>query len=324
MMFEPATVDLTDIDATDETFRISTETQISDLAGSISAMGLLHPPMVVRLADGYGIVSGFRRIAACRHLGWSRVPADVACPETTMAHCARVAVADNALQRRLNLIETSRAYRLLERFFPETSEILQAASAVGLADSSAALEKIRPLCQLSDDIQAGLLDETIAFPVALELGGIEAQAACRMAAIFRQLHLSLSRQREMLSLVQEIAAREDQSLLEILSSSELNAIMAVEPPDRPLLAKQVLTWLQHRRYPAISSAQAKRQAALKSLRLPAGIRLIPPAHFEATTFTLSIDFNDIQTFIARKQALDDLLDANRLSALLTRNDSLLS
>lgn len=315
-MFEPETVDLIDIDATDETFRITTEAPISDLAGSIKALGLLHPPFLVRGQDKYILVSGFRRIAACRHIGLIRIRAGVASLKTTMADCARVAVADNGLQRRLNLIETSRAYRLLERFFPDTPEVLEAAAAVGLAASFAALEKMRALYHLPDDIQAGLLDETIAMPVAVELGGIEAEAACRMAAIFRQLHLSLSRQREMLSLVKEIAARENQSLMEVLEHPEFAAIMTVEASDRPLQAKTALSWLQHRRYPAISAARAQRQAAIKSLKLPAGIRLIPPSHFEGATFTLSIDFNNSKTLFTRKQAFDELIDANRISALL--------
>jgi ParB family transcriptional regulator, chromosome partitioning protein len=44
---------------------------IAGLAQSIAAIGLLHPITID--ADG-NLLAGARRLAACKHLGWSEIP----------------------------------------------------------------------------------------------------------------------------------------------------------------------------------------------------------------------------------------------------------
>jgi len=68
------TIPLADIDSADECFRITTRNDLDDLCASISKLGLLNPPRVLPGASGFVIVSGFRRVAACRRRGWDRLP----------------------------------------------------------------------------------------------------------------------------------------------------------------------------------------------------------------------------------------------------------
>jgi ParB/RepB/Spo0J family partition protein len=48
-------------------------TQIEELAASISLRGLIHPVLVQR--DSLELIAGERRLAACKSLGWTHVPA---------------------------------------------------------------------------------------------------------------------------------------------------------------------------------------------------------------------------------------------------------
>jgi ParB family chromosome partitioning protein len=50
---------------------------IEELAESIGAHGLLQPIVVRRVASGYQLVAGHRRLAAVQRLGWAMVPANV-------------------------------------------------------------------------------------------------------------------------------------------------------------------------------------------------------------------------------------------------------
>lgn len=52
--------------------------QLADLAADIEAHGLRHPITVRRRPEGsppWDLVAGFRRVAACRSLGWKTIPA---------------------------------------------------------------------------------------------------------------------------------------------------------------------------------------------------------------------------------------------------------
>ena len=98
MDFDCRSVSIDRIRTTDQTFKISTTTDVSDLALSISAIGLLHPPILIKKKEGFVIVSGFRRIAACNQLNVQTVYAHVLPPDCSEASCAVIAVAEGAGQ----------------------------------------------------------------------------------------------------------------------------------------------------------------------------------------------------------------------------------
>ena len=60
------TVKLSEIDHADDTYRITTQTDVSDLKQSFKRVGLLNPPFLIENNSSYTVVSGFRRIEACR------------------------------------------------------------------------------------------------------------------------------------------------------------------------------------------------------------------------------------------------------------------
>lgn len=80
---------------------------IGTLAGSISEIGLLHP-VVVR-PDGT-LIAGERRLAACRSLGWSKVPATV----VDIASIARGELAENTQRKDFLLSEAVAIKRAVE------------------------------------------------------------------------------------------------------------------------------------------------------------------------------------------------------------------
>ncbi len=59
----------------DETHRIRKEAgDLTLLTASIQKIGLLNPIVVT---DDYRLVAGFRRLSACRQLGWTEIEANV-------------------------------------------------------------------------------------------------------------------------------------------------------------------------------------------------------------------------------------------------------
>lgn len=79
---------------------------VQDLADSIAAIGLLHPPVV---APDMTLVAGGRRLAAVRALGWDRIPVRVVDSLADAATALRAEIDENTCRLDLTPPEAARA-----------------------------------------------------------------------------------------------------------------------------------------------------------------------------------------------------------------------
>lgn len=318
MSFKIQTVKLSHIDCADETYRITTETNVSELMISIRHVGLLNPPLLLGNNSEYKIISGFRRIEACRGLGWSHVEARVLDPETTRIDCAKFAITDNALQRSLNLIETSRSIGLISAFIQADNTMAKELSALGLPGNQSLIKKIKKICHLSQPIQRSILSNTISLAMAMELDGLAADASTGFVELFENLKLSLNKQREVVNLVKEIALREDIAVMEVLRDKHLQEILNYADLDRNQKARKLRSHLKKRRFPAITSAERAFDRLINELKLGSDIKLTPPDNFEGSMYTLTINFKDLVELKDRQATFDAIIQNPALEKILGR------
>lgn len=305
-------ISLGDIDAEDLTFRITTCSEIEDLTGSIQKIGLIQPPVLAANPDGYTIACGFRRIAACRRLGWIRITARILEKNVDSFNTAIFSIADNALQRPLNLVETSRALKLLDDFGPDSQKRKEAAEALGLPISPSLAPEVKKVCRLPLPIQEGILSDTINLTMALELGELDSLTAEGLVLFFHRLKVGLNKQRELLELLKEIAEREEIAIQQLLTEKPLQEILDNAETDRAVKRHKVRSLLRQRRFPAITRAETEYRKWAKQLKLGNNINLIPPRDFEGNTFSMNLRFNNRQ----------DLSDLNKKIEEMIRNPAL--
>jgi len=319
MRLKEKTVKLSFIDSGDETFRITTEVDIDDLTDSINNVGLLNPPFLIENRDHYTIVCGFRRIESCRRLGRSHIEARILDSDTKRLECVKLAITDNAFQRPLNLIEKSRSINMISGFFKDNSSLAKEISAVGLPENQSLINKIKNLCHLSQPIQDGILSDTISLSMALELGRLTQGAGEDFVKLFGLLKLSLNKQREIITLIKEIAHRDNISIQKVLQS--LQKILNDEDLDRNQKTRKIRIYLKQRRFPAITSAEKAFEKHVNELKLGRGSKLIPPKNFEGATYTLSIYFNSLNELKEHKATLDKIIQNPGLAAILAGHRS---
>lgn len=310
------TILLTDIDSDDQTFRITTRSDNEDLLGSLQRVGLIQPPLLIENSAGYSIVCGFRRIAACRQSGWTRITAGILKKSADRFTAAQVSVADNAFQRSLNLVEISRALKLLDDFGPDDPQRRNAAAALGLPTSRSVTPDIKKICRLPWPIQEAILMNTIDLSMALELGGLDPRDAEGMLWLFEQLKVGLNKQRELLLLLKEIAAREDASIPQLLDTKFLQEILKNAEIDRAVKRQKVRSYLRQRRFPAITKAESDYGRWIKQLKLGRHIDLNPPKDFEGNTFSMTLRFHNRQGLSDLKKRLDKIMQHPALSKIL--------
>jgi ParB family chromosome partitioning protein len=316
MRFKEDTVPLSAINTNDSTYRITTNTAIEDLGASIKNVGLINPPFLIRISSAYRIVTGFRRINACQSLGWSTIDARVLEPGTEALQCAKLAITDNSFQRSLNLIELSRAISMLKHLVKDTERLTKIASSLGLPDNPSILKKIENLCRLSWPIQQGVILDSLSLAMAIELGKYEQDVAIFIAELFMELKLSLNKQREILTLIKEIAYREGLGIRELLKEKAIKEIINAEDLDRTQKTKKFRLYLKQRRYPEITKAEKNFENGVKNLKLGLGLQLNPPKNFEGKTFTLNLFFDNFDELEDRKAILDKMLKDLNLASIL--------
>ena len=310
-------IPLADINLDDDRFRITTQKDVADLKMSISHGGLLAPPWLIRKETGFTIISGFRRVTACQKLGWSEISARILKTDQTYLDCLRLAIADNAFQRPLNLIETSRALQKLWTHLKNNKRLIVAASNLGLPTNPAVIKKLKNLCLLPWPIQSSILDATISFSMAIELQSLGQDDALILVWLFNQLKVGLNKQREITTLVKEIAQREGISPKMVLEDKKLCEIAGNDDLDRGQKRRKIRYLLRQRRFPSLVKTERMFETHRKELKLGDNIELIPPREFEGTSYTLKLTFTDLAHLKALQTRLKKIIELPDFKKIFT-------
>ena len=316
MRFKIKTVPFSCIDSEDNTCRVTTKTKLDDLINSINQVGLINPPLLIEKGSVFTIICGFRRIEACRYLGWAALEAKILDSATSRLQCAKIAIADNGLQRQLNLIEKSKALSMLSSFYKDSVSLSKATSALGLPENPSLIKKIKDICRLPLPIQDCILSNTISLSIAVELGMLEQNAAILLTNLFHEFKFSLNKQKEIITLIKEIAFRENISIMEALRKCDFPDILNREDLDRTQKTQKIRAYLKQRRFPEITRAKREFENNVKELKLGKGIKLIPPADFEGQTYMLNLRFNTIKELQERAVKLNTIVKNPILEKIL--------
>lgn len=293
MSYSVTVLDLTVINQEDDIYRITTSEDVEDLAESIQHVGLINPPTLAQKQDQYIIVAGFRRITAMQQLGYGQIPARVMPEESLSLECIRIAIADNSSQRKLDLLEISRALALLEAHVEDQECLFKEAKSLGLPDNHHHIEKIMGICRLPHLVQKGVYQNRISLDMAAELHKFETPAMIILARLFMELQINQNKQKEICSHLKEIALREKRSTHEILFSEGVQEILDDKDLDNLQKTKRVRSNLRGRRFPNLSLAEESFQRNLRQLNLGSRISLLPPEYFEGTSYKLGMSFKNM-------------------------------
>ncbi len=317
MQYKAGTALLAHIIPDNDKFKITTREDLESLVASIRVSGLLNPPILAPSENNnYTIICGFRRIAACRRLGWDRLDARFVNSGTPAGACAISAIADNCTQRELNLIEMSRAVKLLTDSLPAGADIVQAAGQAGLSVAAPLLARIRSLCSLPLKLQQGIIDATLSLPMADRLCHMDEKDALESYDLFRDIRAGLNVQREILDNAEESALREGVKVVDILRSATLMEIRSAGELDRSRKTGLIRKILKTRRYPALTEAEEKFEKRSGALGLSRAMKLLPPAGFEGSDYVLSMKFSNLEQLREQKNTIERILDSDCLKKIL--------
>ena len=136
--------------------KVFDQTEIQELAQTISEHGLLQPIVVREFRPGeYEIIAGERRFRAVKLLEWEKIPAIV--EKMSDAESASLALIENLQRAQLSPVEEAQAYKQLMEF----NNLPQAALAKGMGKSQSFVANKLRLLKLIKPVQNAILDGRI-------------------------------------------------------------------------------------------------------------------------------------------------------------------
>ncbi|MBN1884295.1 MAG: ParB N-terminal domain-containing protein [Candidatus Krumholzibacteriota bacterium] len=279
------------------------------LVRSISADGIIQPPLLVSTAGGGPmVVDGFRRVAAAAAAGIGAIDALVLPGETGRAAIARLRLASAPLGAPLSELERITALDRIARFagVPPGDLPGGAAALFGRALSTNHAERLVALLGMDGDILDLLHEGALSPGDLLRLAGHPLAGPGETAAAARLLgaaRLNAGRRREAVGLLLDLADGGPGALAAFAE--------AFDPAGGTLSAA-----LRRAARPALEAEIASFAAAAAEIGLPAGASVHAPPDLEGGAFTIDVRVRDEETFGVVAGKLSGALERGLIARLL--------
>lgn len=322
MQAETRLILLNEIDTRDNRYQISDSVLPEGLSESIGDAGLISPPWVQQRRAGQTcrIVAGFRRIIVCRQLGWPQVTCRVLPADISRLSCWKIAIADNAMTRTLNLVEQASAVAgLMDACDGDARRAAQLAGPLGLRVNPELIRKLIRLLALPGAVQQAVAQNRMSLNMALNLERVDESSAVAFAGLCQNLKPTVNHQQEIFTGLYELARLQDKSLADILAQSDFSEILHPTRKDRRRQLQILRRTLYNLRFPNLSRSEAAFEQKKKNLGLPENMNISAPPGFESNVYTLTVRFSQSRQLCDCAEKLAVICRNPELAALLDRN-----
>jgi ParB-like chromosome segregation protein Spo0J len=314
-----AEVTLDNINLEDETYRISEDLDPAPLEESLREIGQLNPVILLSRSDsGAIVVSGFRRLRALKRFGAGRCLARFLTPDRRTPLAAfRVALWDNLSHRLLDPLEKARVlYALKHTCGVGQEELVESyLRPLGLAPHKNVLKTYLGLHVLDRNLKRFLAEGRITAACAERLAGLSPEAQIALSGVLGSARFSASLQRQLLDLVDDLAAIQNCGADEVVRDPEIVRALndsSLSPYQR---GEAVFKILYRQRNPRLSEAHARFVAGKDRLGLPGSVRVTPDPFFEQPRIHVEFEAPTAETFREIAGALDRAARTGDLAGL---------
>ena len=317
MVVEDARLD--SVDYRDETCRVSENLDPPQLENSLREIGQANPVVLVDRNPGcLMIVCGFRRLRALRRLGHSTalariLPADA----LPLLEAFRLALWENLSHRQLNPLEAARALFTLRHTCGLTEESILRGymPALGLAAHPHVLHSYLGLHLLHPQLRVQFNEGRLTLATVEHLASRPPTLQEAFAVIMAGIRLTASLQRQMLELVDELAARTACPAEEVLQQPEVIGIATeagLAPHEK---GRKLYDLLYRQRFPRISAAEDRFVAATSEIDLPGDVHVHHDRYFETPAIRVGFQAASAARFRTLAGALDKAARSPELEKL---------
>lgn len=252
---------------------------------------MLSNPWIWAKRDGAQvIVDGFKRLDWARRQGMMQVECVVFPAEYDPIKLMTERIEAKLFESTINTAEKAQIISKLAGSCPEQTVLEAYLPRLGVAPQSGKLEEWIRLADSSRELLAAAALDEVSERTALELAGWEQQSQTEMVSVLRELRCSASIQWEILERVREIAAREETTVMQVLSETGFVKILRDPKKNHREKTQLVRAWLYRRRYPRVRAREETFIRDLADMSLPNNVKVLPPPSFEGRNWQLQLHF----------------------------------
>jgi ParB-like chromosome segregation protein Spo0J len=316
---ESRSIQLDQIDWNDTSCLITYGPLPHKLLLSIQTVGLIAPPLLQGKENGlFRIVCGSHRLAACKKIGLDSPSCQVLPSFLEHQRCLRLAIYDNVAQRTFNPVEKSLVLAKMANYLEEAQLIEEFMPILDLEPSATLLDRYLGLHDLEemilDSLATGRLNERIGFALAKQ----KQEDRLAFLRLFEEIPFSVSVQKELVEIVEDISRRENLTPEQILSSKEVTTLRQAHKSPARQRAQEIRKYLRDRCNPRLTARRERFARETRDLGLPFGVRLVPPPYFEGPAWILQCTFERAEELASRLRHMAQLAEKPELQTIMER------
>jgi ParB-like chromosome segregation protein Spo0J len=269
--------------------------------------------------DGYQIICGFRRISVMKELEKTEIESRVFKEkEMDEFQLFSLSLHENLTTRGFNTVEKAIALnKLIHLFQIDPVAVTQTfLPLLSLEPNEKILNTYLSLAQMEDEIKTYVLKEEVSRSNIRRLSALTPDDRMAIFSLISRLKLGENRLREVLTLLEEIARRNQCKEKDIVQRSEIQAILSqkeLTPSQKTERIKKVLADL---RYPKLNQMEKAFEKKRKDLNLPSNILLHHPPFFEGKRLKIEFQFETTDEYQAILKSLSSLSDKKEFEEII--------
>jgi ParB/Sulfiredoxin domain len=307
MRIEP--VPISSIDTEDTTFLAGSPGGAGFITDSIREIGLISPPVLIRAGTKFRIVTGRKRVLACRALGYSEIFSTIyEEDELSPEECIKITYNDNC--DRMDDMELSELVLMFRDLlgWDDLRMIKDALPYVGIPPSRKQYDRCIGLAALDREIKDAFYGEKITIEQCQMLSeSALTEKALLYAGVIDKYRLNNNESRHVLKDIEEIALRDKRPFPDIMDEIEGRLGGGGKDELRAALRKM--------RYPALTGVEEKWSKAIGSLDLPANTSIVTGPFFEGSEIEIKIRLKSPEELPPAVSALDDASTSGGIARL---------
>jgi len=303
-------IPLTDIDSEDLLTDFSMDGCPEKLMDSVKVIGIRHPISVCPSGNRYSIVSGHKRFQAAPRSGLTTIPAFIV-PELDDASRLVINLNENFGQRQYSDIEKGGILNKLtqagvtdETIIEEYMPLLELERSKKLFLDLSSVEKLSPKLKK--------LLHRAGVPVKTFNTFYKWDSLTAAENLFSALKPGVNKWRDLLDLINEVAARENTTQGDIIDDIQ-NTLTDLPAPQR---YDQIYKVLHNRRYPVLSDMRKQVARALDEMELDDKTRLRFQDTFESNELKLELKFQSEKELSQQVEKIFKALQSGSVEKLI--------
>lgn len=263
------------------------------LTSSIKEVGLINRPYVRRnMAGAIDIVTGYRRILACRALNWETVPCvDLSDSGLSDADMLLLNLYDNICVREFNSIEKYMIIKNLLSYFTMADIHERFMPFLGVS-SRREIDQLLNIEGLTDDLKDHLVKGLISMKTLELLKDYKDYDVPIIIKFITDLHLNFNQQLLFVEYIKDISIREDTKISTILEETAFMELLDGSTQNYPQRAKTLLDMLRIKRFPTLIKNEKAFARLISEVDLPPNAKIKHTPFFEGPDYVLEVTFKD--------------------------------